>query len=196
MATLDTNTEFLRKAIKLVDELLETGDWTKGLYLETTAKKLTGFKEEAQSLLGEIKEAQQGEQKVKRKVKAETESELEVFISIYQSDPDNILMWQSTLRSITDYSVARPIYRKEDDVKQAIRSKPDPTKEGYAVVSIRTDELRQATAGKMQEDQLGNELLTVKEGAIAPEKMNRFVHGKRTYNFDDGTLTLESEAEF
>lgn len=199
MATLDTNAEFLRKTIKLIDELLETGDWSQGLYLETSAKKLTNFKNEAQNLLSEIKEAQQGEKKVKTRVVASSEEgavPLDVFVSIYQSDPENILMWESTLKGIADYSVARPIYRSEDDIKSVIRAKPDPTKEAYAVVTINESDLRQATAGKIQEDQLGNELLTIKEGVVTPDRIARFVHGKRTYNFEDGKLMLESESEF
>ena len=69
-----------------------------------------------------------------------------------------------------------------------IRSRPDPRKEAYAVVSVNDSDIISAYAGKQDVDSRGHALLTVKEGAVKPENITKFVHGNSVYLFKDDKL--------
>lgn len=189
MATLEENKDILKKLVKLIDELLDSDAWTKGIYLQTISTKIAELRTEVNTLLEEIA----GSENVGVVGAApKTTGNINVFISLYQADAKNISMWQKTLKRINEFSTSRPVYRDEESVKQLIRGRPDPSKEGYAVIQVKEADLIKPYTGKQLADRFGNELLTVREGSIKPENVVKFVHGANIYKFENGELILES----
>lgn len=189
MATLEENKDILKKLAKLIDELLESDAWTKGIYLQTISTKVAELRAEVNTLLEEIS----GSENVDVVGTASKSiGNVSVFVSLYQADAKNLSMWQKTLKRINEFSTSRPVYREEESVKQLIRGRPDPTKEGYAIVQIKEADLIKPYTGKQLADRFGNELLTVREGAIKSENVAKFVHGANTYKYENGELVLES----
>ncbi len=189
MATLEENKDILKKLIKLIDELLNSDDWNKGIYLQTISGKIKELRQEANALVEEIA----GSENVGA-VGAASKSTgfINIFVSLYQADAKNLMMWARTLKRINEFSTSRPVYRNEDSIKQLIRARPDPTKEGYAIVHVKETDLIKPYSGKQLADRFGNELLTIREGAIKSENISKFVHGVNVYKYENGELTLES----
>ena len=188
MATLEENKEVLRKLVKLMDELLDSDDWNKGIYLQTVSGKIKELRQEIQDLVNEIS----GKPAAGAIGAVQTVQNLiSVYVSLYQSDANNVLMWQKTVRRIGEFSLTRPIYRTEEHIQQMIRSRPDPTKEGYAIVNISSNDIIKPYTGKQSADRFGVELLTIREGAIKPENVTKFVHGNKLYRYENGALSLE-----
>lgn len=191
VAPPDKNAEVLSEVLKLLNDLLNTGDWTHSLYLKNSYKKFKQHRDDVQALLDEAKGVKKTEvvspEKVAAQAAAKAES-LNVFVSVFQTDPNNLLAWQNTLGSITEYSVTRPIYQDEAHALEFIRSRPDPTREGYAEIVIQSKDILPDPSGKPRLDQFEHELLSVREGTILPENIVRFIHGDKIYHFKQGEL--------
>lgn len=189
MATLEENKEILQKLTKLLDELLDSDDWNKGIYLQTISGKIKELRKEVDNLIGEISSNQNV-----GAVGAVTKSQgyINVFVSLYLADAKNLMMWQRTIKRINEFSTSRPVYRNEESIKQLIRGRPDPTKEGYAIVHIKETDIMKPYSGKQLADRFGNELLTIREGVIKSDAVRKFVHGPNVYKYENEELVLET----
>lgn len=184
----DGDTETLRRFIEIVDDALAAGEWQGTHLLRSMEKKIKGLREEAEQLQLQLKE-----ESMAKSIGAggSSSSDLEtVYVSVYQQDFNDLRRWERTLKSITDYSVTRPVYKEEEHIKEMIRGRPDPNKEGYVAVMVKKDYIVKGFAGKPATDKSGYELLNIKEGGVRPGGIRRFVLGDRTYEFVDGTLKM------
>lgn len=187
MSELDDDINALQELIKILDEVHSKADPNAGLFLKTAGEKIAGLKQNAEALLNELQG--KGASSEIQATASSVEGQTLVYVSLFQTDPESIDKWQKTLRRISEYSLARPIYRKVEHIEQMIRSRPDPRKEAYVAVWIRDDDVISGYAGKMAQDQMGNDLVTVKEGAVKPENIKQFVHGDIAYTYREGTLS-------
>lgn len=193
MASVDEHVKELKRLVEIITDLKSKIPPDSGLYLTNVSKKLTGFQEEAEDLINQFTA---GTQKTKKgHAEGETTGRTIIYISLFQTDPDDLKKWQSTVRRISEYSLARPIYRKPSHIEEMIRSRPDPRKEAYAEVSVLDSDIIRAYAGKSETDSRGHELLTVKEGAVKPANVRKFVHGNETYFFKEDKLVPASTDE-
>ncbi|MDQ2994953.1 MAG: type IVB secretion system protein IcmQ, partial [Pseudomonadota bacterium] len=153
-------------------------------------KKIKDMREEAAELANKI--AEEATIKIPGAVKTNTTQALTetVFISIYQHDPNNLTKWEKTLKTITEYSVTRPIYREEDHVQEMIRSRPDPNKEAYVAIGVKTVDIIKGLAGKAQADKAGHELVAIRDGCVLARNIKKFVHAGKVFEFTDGALKL------
>lgn len=181
--------ESLRQLIKILKNLLTEGDWEASLLLKSAHKKIDTLYERAESLLNEFSQGPIAQ--TEEDIRKEKQGYIRVFVSLYQSDYNNLNKWQMTLNSIAEYSVSRPIYRNEEDVQEIIRSK-QTFNEAYAAVFIKESDIIPPYAGKNAVDKFGHELLTVRQGAIITENISEFVHLGRHYLFRNGRLLLKS----
>ena len=182
------DTETLRRFIEIVDEALAAGEWQGTHLLRSMEKKIKGLREEAEQLQLQLKE-----ESMAKSIGAggSSSSNLEtVYVSVYQQDFNDLRRWERTLKSITDYSVTRPVYKEEEHIKEMIRGRPDPNKEGYVAVMVKKEDIVKGFAGKPATDKSGYELLNIKEGGVRPGGIRRFVLGDRTYEFVDGSLVM------
>lgn len=187
MSGLDDDINALQELIKILDEVHSKADPNAGLFLKTAGEKIAGLKGNAEALLDQLqgKTAPGAEQVAGESAEGKTI----VYVSLFQTDPDSIEKWQKTLRRISEYSLARPIYRKVEHIEEMIRSRPDPRKEAYVEVFVSDDDIISGYAGKMAQDQMGNDLVTVKEGAVKPGNIKLFIHGDASYTFNEDKLS-------
>ncbi len=184
--------ETLKRFIDIVDKTLSAGGWQETFLLQNMEKKIKELREEAIEIQNQIKTENQA--KSMGVNKAQLDDLQTVYVSVFQQDYNDLRSWERTLKSITDYSVTRPVYKEEVHIQEMIRGRPDPNKEGYVVVLVKKQDIVKGLPGKPATDKLGYELLNIKEGGIRPTGIQRFVLSSRTYEYIEGSLKLiESE---
>lgn len=190
------NDEYKRinaQIVEILHNLLETGNWEASLFLRTAHKRLQAFYDQALALEKQFeKEVSESHDQV-HKMKMQ-QGYVKVYVSIYQSDPYNLIKWENTLKSIKEYSINRPIYRSEEYIEEMIRSKHGSPNEAYVVIYIPGTDIIPAYAGKLIADRWGHELLTLRDNSLRPENIAEFVHQGRRYIFSEGKLLLKSES--
>lgn len=193
--TIQQNPELkaMQDLVKALDEVLGAGTWQESLFLRGLEKRVRDLRTEAEqvlvSLTTEANLKAPGFMAAQARNKAQHETEL-VYISLYQQNPNDLRKWEKTLRSITENSVSRPIYREQAHVEEMIRTRPDPSKESYIVVSVKTADIIKGLVGKASVDKSGNELLAIRDGGVLSHNIKRFVHAGRAYDFIEGALKL------
>lgn len=180
--------EVNRKLVAVLDTLLTSGNWEASLFLKATAKQIQQLREKAEQLL--ITATGSGAL-IRAKELTEKDGYRKVFISVYQAEGTNLQQWNHTLKSLMEYSISRPVYGNEETVKALIRSKTDKQKEGYVVVYIQEENIIRMP-GKEASDRLGNELLTLKTGAVKLENIIEFVHCNQSYELQEKGLVLKN----
>jgi intracellular multiplication protein IcmQ len=192
MASNDQYKEINKKIIEILQNLLAAGDWNASLFLRAAHKKLQALADQAASLSEQFdqKAVTSPDQKHKDRMK---QGYIKVYVSIYQSDPYNLTRWENTLKSIREYSINRPIYRSEEHIQEAIRSKQGSANEAYVAVYIKESDIIRPYAGKMIEDRWGHELLTLRDTALLPGNIIEFDHQGKKYEFVNGKLLLKSD---
>jgi intracellular multiplication protein IcmQ len=187
-AEKDHELKALKRFVEILDETLSTGMWEETFLLKSMKKKLSELREEAQQL-----QQQYREEAMAKSIgagNAAMDTLQTVYISVFQQDFADLRKWERMLKSITDYSITRPVYKEEDHVKEMIRGRPDPNKEGYVAAMVKKEDIVKGFAGKATADKSGYELLNIKEGGIRPGGIRRLVLGSRTFEFVDGALKL------
>ncbi|MBX9586405.1 MAG: Dot/Icm secretion system protein IcmQ [Gammaproteobacteria bacterium] len=184
----NSDLETLKSFIDTVDKTLATGGWQETFLLQNMEKKIKELREEAITLQNQIKTENQA--KSMGVTKTQLDDLQTVFVSVFQQDYNDLRSWERTLKSITDYSITRPVYKEEEHIKEMIRGRPDPNKEGYVVVLVKRQDIVKGLPGKPAIDKLGYELLNIKEGGIKPGGIQRFILSGRTYEYVEGSLKL------
>lgn len=176
--------------IAAIDHILEAGDWNSSLFLRNTLKPLVAIKVEAETELARFAE-KAGHRMIQKHVL--TEAEVEVYISLFQSDGYNIAKWAMQLRSLDRYIIGRPVYQNEADVEKRIRlrSAAGVANEAYVTVAVKKTDIQSDQFPASLKDQFGNPLLQLKETAVRDGKIDAFVHQGMRYAFVDGQLIKE-----
>lgn len=170
--------------ITTVDHVMAGGDWESSLFLRNTIKPLMAIKTEAELELSrlEIKATEKSES-----MQPISENEVEVYISLFQSDGYNMSKWAMQLRSLDRYIVGRPIYINEADIEKRIRLRGATGNEAYVIVVVKKTDI-QAEQGAPLKDQFEHSLLLLKEIALKTGRIIAFVHQGTRYHFVDGQL--------
>jgi Dot/Icm secretion system protein IcmQ len=191
MASDDQHKNINRKLIEVLKDLLGTGDWEASLFLRTAHKKLQDLLGEAVSLSTQLDEKSlpTPEEEYQSKL---NQGYIKVYVSIYQSDPYNLVKWENTLKSIREYSITRPIYRNEEHIREVIRSKRGSMNEGYVAIYMKQSDILPPPAAKVTEDKWGHELITLRSACLLASNIVEFVYGEKRYGFKEGKLLLKS----
>lgn len=187
MNIYEKSIEVNRKLIAVLERLLKQGQWEASLFLKATSKQINELRQRAEQLLVETI----GNAAALNKDDADKQGYKKVYISVYQAEGNNLQKWQQTLKALTEHSISRPIYDDEKQVQAILRNKIDPVREGYVSVYVKEGDI--ITAGKASTDRIGNELLTLKVGAVKPENIIEFVHYQKSYYFKDEELVFKQE---
>lgn len=175
------------KLISILDELLNNNDWESSLLLRTAKKHLNALKDEAKQITDSFKISEQHEDVVS----SLKEGHIKVYISLYQTEGTKLKIWHDMLKSLSEHSVSRPVYKDEEQVRTAIRSKPDMQRHAYVVVAIPENGIIHFE--KPAVDRLGQELLTLKDGVIETRNIIEFVHAnEKRYKFRNDMLVLDT----
>lgn len=180
------------KLINILNDLLSTGDWQASLFLRTAQKKIESIYQQAVALSEEFDRENTRSASDEHAVRTR-QGYIKIYVSLYQSDPHNLVKWENTLRSIKEYSINRPIYRFEEHIQEMIRAKHGSSNEGYVVIYVEPTDIIPAYAGKIIQDRFGHELLTLRDNSLQPKNIIEFVHQGRRYFYKESKLLLKSE---
>jgi len=167
---------------------LQDDDWESSLLLRTTKKHLVALRDEAKQIVDKLSGGT--DLKANFQVSSSLKKDhIKIYISLYQSEGSNIKAWQRMLKSLANYSISRPVYNDEEQVREIIRSKPERQRHAYAIVAIPQDGIIHLE--KPTVDKFNHELLTLKEGAVQLQNIIEFVHAnEKRYVFRDDKLIL------
>lgn len=188
MATDKDQIERVNNLIAILKDLQGGVPEDSGLLLKNIGVRFAKLQSEAEALLAEMTGVDLKAQESASTSPTGAAGQTTVYISLFQADAENIIQWEKTLKRIGEYSLSRPIYRKVEHVAQMIRTRPDPRKEAYAAVSVADESIIRGYAGKKETDVNGNEILTLKEGAMKSSNIQQFVHGDEVFAFRDEKL--------
>jgi hypothetical protein len=109
-----------------------------------------------------------------------------VYVHLFHANGKQINRWANVLspRNLVEYSVNRPIYENEEQVKAYIRSRPQVDEHAYIVVKINKSDV----LPKQQLDILGQPLLKLKERSLQSDNLLKFVYKNESYQLFDGQL--------
>jgi hypothetical protein len=127
-----------------------------------------------------VQRMQSAMQKTEKTVDVLTEDEMLVYVHLFNAQGATLKNWQNLLlpRALVDHSVNRPIYAKQKDIEQALRSKPNKEQHSYLVIKIKKADVLQ---NKDLRDAQGFSLLRVKHGALETDNIKEFVHNDQKY---------------
>lgn len=174
--------------------LLAKGPWDQGKFFEGIKQNLQAICDNYEEMLGlkpKAKAAVPSDFAANEQVGSEESLEMNIFISLHNSrggEQDAIKTWENLLLTIGRQVINRPIYAKEEDVQAFIRSAKDPNKEAYVCAVILKRNLMAPPGGVDLLDREGRKLLTVKEGTVSREDVQRFVHISGTYQYQKDKL--------
>ena len=175
------------KVIATLDKVLLAEDWQDSFFLRSTLKPLQQLRER----VGALQEKLTEEAKLKEKGTVLKDTQIPVYLSLYQSLGGQLSQWETLLYSLSRHVQGRPIYAERAAVEQLIRSKPNSIPEAYVVVAVEKEDILHE---KMERtDRLGLPVLTLKEGAIRTENILEFVHMGKHYQWQQKEMSLKSK---
>lgn len=175
----------LTAVIATVDHVLSSGDWESSLFLRNTIKPLIAIQAEAQAELDHL-QRKAGEKLFN--IQPPTDNEVEVYISLFQSDGYNISKWAMQVRSLDRYMIGRPVYKNESDVEKRIRLRNAGGNEAYVAVIVKKTDIQSDQFSAPLKDQFDHPLITLKETALKNGRITKFIHEGKSYHFVDGQL--------
>lgn len=177
----------LHAVINAVDHVIAAGDWNSSLFLKNTIKPLIAIKAEAEAEINSLEE-KAGQKSIT--IKPPAEDEVNVCISLFQSDGYNINKWAMQLRSLDRYTVGRPVYLSEDDIQKRIRLRAGAAgSEAYVIVTIKKVDIQLIDPLAVPpKDQFDHPLILLKETAVRNGRIVGFMHQGTRYHFVDGQL--------
>lgn len=174
--------EFNHRLLKIIDSVLpdETDD---SLFLKSTFKPLKKLKTH---LLERCEALSQGQSDTVGNAVKWDKTKTCVYVSLYQANASSLHQWEALLRSLPSYAYGRAVYENVAEVEEAIRSKPQPNLEAYAVVEVNPEHILHNAPKRA--DKLGLPILNLDELAIKEGKVVMFVHMNERYAFEEGML--------
>lgn len=175
---------------RILDEGIKDGPWHANLFLKGIKKKLEELRDEFELGVGldQIKRDQLGYLS-----SADVdESAMNVYISLYQSQGSNLHKWQEVLASLVRYSMGRPIYKDESDVKAATHLADRNPNNAYVVIKVSPSAVLLDSMEQPRLDRDGRKLIMLREGAIALHNIVRLVHTTGQYKLVGNFLVKQT----
>ena len=109
-----------------------------------------------------------------------------VYVYLFNARGKMMSRWANILspRNLVEYSVNRPIYAEEAQVKAYIRSRPQSDEHAYIIVKVE----KTGVLAEQQSDVLGQPLLKLKEKALQIENLVTFIYKDEGYQLIGGQL--------
>lgn len=171
--------------VEAIDRILAAGNWEDSLFLHNTVKPLQKIREQVLALQQQMNGVEVTGEIEKRQIQ---ENDVLLYLSMYQSDGNNLRKWELQLNSIESHMIGRPIYENEEDMQKSIRRKLAQESEGYVVIVVPSNALRTDRYQAQRVDRNGNALVTLEEGVVSANSIIEFVHLGKRYYFIKGKL--------
>lgn len=193
MGRAEENLKRNLKILQALDKAIKEGQWEGKLLFQATGKKLREIRDRLRATLQlDEMDSEASNQLAERE--ATRSSQVEVFVSLYNADGNDLKKWAMVIKSLETNIITRPIYNNEADIQTVIRSKTNKKNEAYLSVFINKSAILAPTGKQPPRDRLGYEMLLIKEGALNLESISRFVHISGEYEFKDNHLVKISTA--
>lgn len=170
-----------------LDRVVDDLPWEQSVFLSALGKKFAQIRDEFKRDVGLDEHALEKKNSEKERFKL-AEGQLEVFISLYNAQGNDLSHWSRIIGNLTNQSVSRPTYDAMKDVKEMIRSKNNINNEGFVSVYITREDLLKLPDERQPKDKLGHPLLVLKERAITHDKIRKFYHVSGIYEYKKGLL--------
>jgi len=182
--------QFYEEVVQHIDRCLHDANWEVSLFFKGLAGQFRDLQTKLQQGLDQVKN--HGTEKLS--LDLTPPNMRKVFVLLYLTDGNNLKKWVSLLSNLSTISIGRPVYQNEQQIQSLIRSKPDARFDAYVAVYVNEKEVIEPLGKIIPKDKLGNELLTLREGAIKPQYIIEFVRlisrPEQRYHFIDGELLL------
>lgn len=175
---------------KILDTGIKEGPWQANLFLKGIKKKLEELRDQFEI---EVGLDQLKSEDINGSLSANLDnSATDVYISLYQSQGSNIHKWQDVIVSLVRYSMGRPIYKSEDDVKAATRLTDRNPNNAYVVIKVNSDAILLDSLEQPRFDREGRKLIMLRQGAITLRNVVRLVHTTGQYKFVGNFLVKQT----
>lgn len=161
---------------KILDEGIAAGPWQGNLFLKGIQKKLEEIRNDFVTKVG----LDHHEQMANDLLAASSCENTEVYIALYQSQGSNMNKWQEVVVSLVNYTMGRPIYCNETDVRAAIRLNDRNLNHAYVAVNVHSDAILSEEKGG-RTDREGRKLISLSQAAIQLKNIVRLVHATGQY---------------
>ena len=180
--------EQAKAILKALDDALEEGPWESSNFLKIIGKNLRAIRDNYcdkfhLSQAEKVSLASNASKQVGLR-----DGQQEVFIGLYLSNGSNLQNWEKIIHNLPRQNISRPVYDDEKNVNDLIKSKENKINEGYVSVYVNQSDILPVSADKAPVERLGHRLLLLRDRAIYPENINRFVHQSGTYTLQNGRL--------
>jgi intracellular multiplication protein IcmQ len=164
---------------KILDEGIAAGPWQANLFLKGIKKKLEELRD---GFVTRVGLEQHHEQMANDLLAANSAENIEVYIALYQSQGSNMNKWQEVVVSLVNYTMGRPIYYNEADVRSAIRLNDRNLNHAYAIVKVPNDAILSNTTDDLpRTDREGRKLISLREATIQLKNIVCLVHATGQY---------------
>lgn len=183
-----------KKLLAVLDEAIEKGPWDKTIFLRAAGKKLREFRFRLRaSLQIDDPDASKGKDLADRI--ADRAGQTEVYVYLYNADGQNLEKWSKLVATLRMQAVSRPVYSRENDIQELIRSKPNKNNEAYVAVYVSKEDIVTPKESSPK-DKFGNDLLLLKDKAVKVENISRFMHVTGEYAFEAGQLIRKGDIQY
>lgn len=164
---------------KILDDGIKEGPWQANLFLKGIKKKLEELRDQFEVDVG-LDQFTNGLLNASHTTHLSSGT-ANIYISLYQSQGSNVHKWQEVIASLARYSMGRPIYKEEDDVRAAARLTNRNINNAYVVVKVNADAILPDSPEQPRCDREGRKLIMLREGAISLHNIVRLVHTTGEY---------------
>lgn len=172
------------KVLYALDKALNTDLWKSSPFLQSIGNTLQDLRDQVALALKIEDQASVSEEPIQGLFSY-------VFVSLYQTQGDSLPRWQHMLANLGLFSVNRPIYLQEPDIQASILQEQGQGRHAYTVVTVAPEDILSTAEEGSQVDRRGRQCVFLKEGALKPENIIRFVHSTGEYKWINGFLVQQ-----
>ena len=187
-----------QKAQALLDALeaaLASGSWSETNFILIIGKKLRAMRDNLSEQLNLTdKDETSTEEYISKRLAMQSKLK-EVYIGLYSTEGVSLQSWERIVANLRRQMVSRPVYAKEEDVKEVIKSKEKKINEAYVSIFVSESDILTVSSDKAPVDKLGNTMLVLKDNSINLENINLFVHLTGVYRYSRGRLIKINDPE-
>lgn len=180
-----SNDEKNNRVIGVLRELYNNKNWDASLPLKVLKKRIGAYISQLEH------EAEHSDAPKKSNAATETlpDGYVKIYVMLHQNDGENLKSWNASLLSLTSSVLGRAVYAAELEAEQALKSKADKSKEGYAELWVPEDIIIKLPLDKSVFDKNGYKILSVKQKAIKKQNIKYFYHALgNKYKFSDSSI--------
>ncbi len=171
-----------------LNKAIEDGPWDKSNFLHAIGKNIVSIRDDFLTHLGASPEEQVKVESLIASKLALRSRQQEIFVSLYCSDGNTLSSWERIVTNLPSQTISRPIYEREEHLKELLKVKEHKQNEAYVAVFIEKSDILSFASDKILKDKLGIPLLNLKDKTLKLENITRFEHSTGTYNLVKGHL--------